>query len=41
MIDRFRIGFAPDSGFVLKDFLKNPFPEDALRDCELENRAPQ
>ena len=35
MIDRFRIGFAPDSGFVLKDFLKNQFPEDALRESGL------
>jgi len=35
MIDRFRIGFAPDSGFVLKDFLKNKFDEDVLRDSGL------
>ncbi len=35
MIDRFRIGFAPDSGFVLKDFLKNKFDEDALRESGL------
>jgi len=35
MIDRFRIGFAPDSGFVLKDFLKNKFNEDVLRESGL------
>ena len=35
MVDRFRIGFAPDSGFVLKDFLKNKFNEDALRESGL------
>jgi DNA primase len=35
MIQRFRIGFAPDSGFLLKDFLKNKFDEDALRESGL------
>jgi DNA primase len=35
IIDRFRIGFAPDSGFVLKDALKNQFNEDALRESGL------
>ena len=35
MIDRFRIGFAPDSGFVLKDFLKSKFDEDVLRESGL------
>ena len=35
MIDRFRIGYAPDSGFVLKDFLKAKFDEDALRESGL------
>jgi len=30
-----RIGFAPDSGFVLKDFLKSKFNEDALRESGL------
>jgi len=35
MIDRFRIGYAPDSGFILKDFLKNKFNEEALRDSGL------
>ncbi len=35
MIERFRIGYAPDSGFVLKDFLKAKFDEDALRESGL------
>jgi DNA primase len=35
MIERFRIGYAPDSGFVLKDFLKSKFDEDALRESGL------
>src|ERR1051325_6272375 len=30
-IKTFGIGFAPDSGFVLKDFLKNEFSEELLR----------
>ena len=34
-IERFRIGFAPDSGFILKDFLKNKFDEDTLRESGL------
>ncbi len=35
MIQRFRIGFAPDSGFVLKDFFKGKFGEDLLRQSGL------
>ena len=35
MIQRFRIGFAPDSGFVLKDFFKGKFDEDLLRQSGL------
>ncbi len=31
MIARFRIGYAPDSGFLLKDRLKADFDEEALR----------
>jgi len=30
-IARFRIGYAPDSGFLLKDRLKNEFDEDILK----------
>ncbi len=30
-IERFRIGFAPDSGFVLRDRLKDEFDEELLR----------
>jgi DNA primase len=32
---RFRIGYAPDSGFLLRDRLKNEFPEDVLRESGL------
>jgi len=35
MIERFRIGFAPDSGFVLKDFFKGKFDEALLRESGL------
>ena len=35
MIKGFRIGYAPDSGFVLKDRLKGEFDEDVLRDSGL------
>jgi len=35
MIARFRIGFAPDSGFLLRDRLKQDFPEDLLRESGL------
>jgi DNA primase len=35
MIARFRIGYAPDSGFILRDRLKGEFPEDALRESGL------
>jgi DNA primase len=31
MIGRFRIGYAPDSGFVLRDALRREFDEDLLR----------
>jgi DNA primase len=30
-ITRFRIGFAPDSGFLLRDYLKRDFDEEILR----------
>ena len=35
MIARFRIGYAPDSGFLLRDRLKNEFNEDVLRESGL------
>jgi DNA primase len=35
MIRAFRIGYAPDSGFLLKDRLKGEFDEDALRESGL------
>jgi DNA primase len=35
MIAKFRIGFAPDSGFLLRDRLKEEFPEDVLRESGL------
>ena len=34
-IARFRIGYAPDSGFLLRDRLKNEFSEDVLRESGL------
>jgi len=34
-IKRFRIGYAPDSGFLLRDRLKNEFPEEVLRESGL------
>jgi DNA primase len=34
-IGKFRIGFAPDSGFLLRDRLKNQFGEEVLRECGL------
>jgi len=34
-IVRFRIGFAPDSGFLLRDRLKGQFPEEVLRESGL------
>jgi len=49
MIARFRIGYAPDSGFLLRDRLKNEFSEELLRESGLfswkeaassESRAP-
>ena len=35
MIERFRIGFAPDSGFLLRDALKHEFSEELLRESGL------
>jgi DNA primase len=35
MIARFRIGFAPDSGFLLRDRLKGEFSEEVLRESGL------
>ena len=32
---KFRIGFAPESGFLLRDRLKNDFSEEILRECGL------
>ncbi len=34
-IAKFRIGYAPDSGFLLRDRLKNEFSEEALRESGL------
>ena len=34
-IKRFRIGYAPDSGFVLRDLLSNKFDEQVLRESGL------
>ena len=35
MIARFRIGYAPDSGFLLRDGLKDEFSEEVLRESGL------
>jgi len=35
IIRKFRVGFAPDSGFLLRDRLKNEFSEDVLRESGL------
>jgi DNA primase len=35
MIGRFRIGYAPDSGFVLRDALRREFSEELLRESGL------
>jgi DNA primase len=35
MITKFRIGYAPDSGFLLRDRLKNEFSEETLRESGL------
>jgi DNA primase len=35
MIAKFRIGYAPDSGFLLRDRLKDEFSEDVLRESGL------
>ena len=35
MITRFRIGYAPDSGFLLRDRLKEEFSEEVLRESGL------
>jgi DNA primase len=34
-IKRFRIGYAPDSGFILRDYLKGRFDEEVLRESGL------
>jgi len=34
-ITKFRIGYAPDSGFLLRDRLKGEFPEEVLRESGL------
>ncbi len=34
-IKRFRIGYAPDSGFLLRDFLRGKFDEELLRESGL------
>jgi DNA primase len=34
-IERFRIGYAPDSGFLLRDRLRGEFDEESLRECGL------
>jgi DNA primase len=46
LIARFRIGYAPDSGFLLRDRLKSEFSEDVLRESGLfswkqEERLPE
>jgi DNA primase len=47
MIAKFRIGYAPDSGFLLRDRLKNEFSEEVLRESGLfswkqdDNSQPQ
>ena len=35
MIAKFRIGYAPDSGFLLRDRLKGEFSEEVLRESGL------
>lgn len=35
MIAKFRIGYAPDSGFILRDRVKNDFSEEVLRESGL------
>src|ERR1700678_3470065 len=35
MVAKFRIGYAPDSGFLLRDRLKQEFTEEALRESGL------
>lgn len=35
VIQEFRIGYAPDSGFVLRDRLRGEFPEEVLRESGL------
>jgi DNA primase len=34
-IKKFRVGYAPDSGFLLRDFLKGKFDEEVLRESGL------
>src|SRR6266498_2149974 len=40
-IRKFRIGFAPDSGFLLRDRLKGEFSEEVLRESGLMSRKEQ
>jgi DNA primase len=40
MIARFRIGYAPDSGFLLRDRLKEEFSEEVLRESGLFSWKP-
>jgi len=35
IIARFKIGYAPDSGFLLRDALRREFDEDLLRESGL------
>jgi len=41
MIAQFRIGYAPDSGFLLRDRLKNNFDEEALKESGLLSWKPE
>jgi len=40
-IRKFRVGFAPDSGFLLRDRLKGEFSEEVLRESGLMSRKEQ
>jgi len=41
MIAQFRIGYAPDSGFLLRDRLKNNFDEETLKESGLLSWKPE
>ncbi|HLQ51737.1 MAG TPA: DNA primase [Terriglobales bacterium] len=41
MVAQFRIGYAPDSGFLLRDRLKNNFDEEALKESGLLSWKPE